>query len=191
LAEKSLILLTTSRRPTKDIRTFCKDLSYTLPNVLRVNRGKLSLEGVAEKALEFNVEKAVIVDRWKDGLGKIQLFRVGERGLEGISPLIYLRAVKLRRDFGEAMPRGRRIKSVAMIHFNKNFLEIERFENALSRFFGIRLISIEEASSGGYDAVMQILRDTLGRPIIMFRLIPELIEVGPRIVISHLVWELT
>lgn len=191
MAEKSRVLLTTSRRPTKDLRTFCRDLSYVLPNVLRVNRGKLSLEGVAEKAAELNAGKAVIVDRWKGGPGKIQLFRVGEKGLEGISPLIYLKAVKLRRNFGEVMPRGRRIKSVAMVRFDKNFLEIERLENALSRFFGILPISFEEAISGGYDAAMQIVRDKLGRLTIMFRLIPELVEVGPRIVISHLVWDLT
>jgi rRNA maturation protein Rpf1 len=162
-----------------------------LPNVLRVNRGKLSMEEVAEKALKFNAGKAAIVDRWKGGPGKIQLFRVGEKGLEGIPPIIYLKAVKLRRNFGEAMPRGRRIKSLAMVRFDKNFLEIERLENALSRFFGILPISFEEASSGDCDAVMQIVRDKLGRPIIMFRLIPELVEVGPRIVISHLVWDLT
>lgn len=191
MAEKSRVLLTTSRRPTKDLRTFCRDLSYVLPNVLRVNRGKLSLEGVAEKAAELNAGKAVIVDRWKGVPGKIQLFRVGEKGLEGTSPLIYLKAVKLRRNFEEVMPRGRRIKSVAMVRFDKNFLEIERLENALSRFFGILPISFEEAISGGYDAAMQIVRDKLGRLTIMFRLIPELVEVGPRIVISHLVWDLT
>jgi len=38
------------------VRTLCKDLSHTIPNIIPVNRGKLSLEGVAEKALELDAE---------------------------------------------------------------------------------------------------------------------------------------
>ncbi|MEM4713464.1 MAG: hypothetical protein QXQ61_02820, partial [Candidatus Bathyarchaeia archaeon] len=103
-----MILLTTSRRPTKGIRTFCKDLSHTFPNILRINRGKLSLEDVTAKALELGAKKVVVIDRWKGGPGKIELYQLDSR-LQPIPPLIYLRSVKLRREF-QTMPRGRRIK---------------------------------------------------------------------------------
>jgi len=183
-----LILLTTSRRPTKGIRTFCKDLSHTLPNVLRINRGKLSLEGVAAKAIEFGAEKVVIVDCWKGGPGKIELYRVNGR-LQPIPPLIYLRGVKLRREF-QTMPRGRRIKSVAIAASPKPSQEVSRLEKAFSDFFGIPIISRED-KYGGYNALMLIATNPVGEIVTTFRLLPENLEIGPRMRISHLIWDLT
>jgi U3 small nucleolar ribonucleoprotein protein IMP4 len=183
-----LILLTTSRRPTKAIRTFCRDLSHTIPNTLRINRGKLSLEGVAEKALEVNAEKVLIVERWKGGPGKIQFFNVSEKGLRLIPPLIYLKRVKLQREFPEAKPKGRRIKSLALAVSRSLSVEVKKLEDALSKFFGIQIVSYEE-SVKGYDALMQIMPEQQGFLAVTFKLIPEMVEIGPRIGISHLIWE--
>ena len=183
-----MILLTTSRRPTKAIRTFCRDLSHTIPNTLRINRGKLSLEGVAEKALEVNAEKVLIVERWKGGPGKIQFFNVSEKGLRLIPPLIYLKRVKLQREFPEAKPKGRGIKSLALAVSRSLSVEVKKLEDALSKFFGIQIVSYEE-SVKGYDALMQIMPEQQGFLAVTFRLIPEMVEVGPRIGISHLIWE--
>ncbi|RLI44046.1 Brix domain containing protein, partial [Candidatus Bathyarchaeota archaeon] len=82
-----MILLTTSRRPTPRIRTFCRDLARSIPNVVRVNRGKLSLDGVAERAIEFDADRVVIINRWKGGPGKIELFEVGQEGLVLVPPI--------------------------------------------------------------------------------------------------------
>ena len=183
-----MILLTTSRRPTKAIRTFCRDLSHTIPNTLRINRGKLSLEGVAEKALEVNAEKVLIVERWKGGPGKIQFFNVSEKGLRLIPPLIYLKRVKLQREFPEAKPKGRRIKSLALAVSRSLSVEVKKLEDALSKFFGIQIVSYEE-SVKGYDALMQIMPEQQGFLAVTFKLIPEMVEIGPRIGISHLIWE--
>ncbi len=183
-----MILLTTSRRPTKAIRTFCRDLSNTIPNTLRINRGKLSLEGVAEKALESNAEKVLIVERWKGGPGKIQFFEVSKEGLKLTLPLIYLKGVKLQREFPEAKPKGRRIKSLGLAASQSVSAEVKKLEEALSKFFGIPLISYEE-SVRDYDALMQITPEQQGFLTVTFRLIPEMVEVGPRIGISHLIWE--
>ena len=75
-----MILLTTSRRPTGRIRTFCRDLANSLPNVVRVNRGKMSLDGLAEKAIELEADKVVVVDRWHGGPGKFNLFYISNLG---------------------------------------------------------------------------------------------------------------
>ncbi|MGB9854180.1 MAG: Brix domain-containing protein [Candidatus Bathyarchaeales archaeon] len=183
-----MILLTTSRRPTKAIRTFCRDLLHTIPNTLRINRGKLSLEGIAEKALEVNAEKVLIVERWKGGPGKIQFFDLSGKGLRLIPPLIYLKRVKLQREFQEAKPKGRRIKSLALAASQSLSVEVKKLEDALSKFFGIPIISYEETMRG-YDALMQIILGQQGFLTVTFRLIPERVEVGPRIGISHLIWE--
>ncbi|MEM3788943.1 MAG: hypothetical protein QXN95_03645, partial [Candidatus Bathyarchaeia archaeon] len=165
-----MILLTTSRRPTKGIRTFCKDLSRMLPNILRINRGKLSLEGVAAKALELDAEKVVIVDRWKGGPGKIELYHVDGK-LQPIPPLIYLKSVKLRREF-QTMPKGRRIESVAIASSPKQSQEITRLEKALSVFFGIPIVSSRDECKG-YNVIMQTATNPAGEMVTTFRLLPE------------------
>jgi len=183
-----LILLTTSRRPTKGIRTFCKDLSHTIPNILRINRGKLSLEGLAAKALELGAKKVIIVDRWKGGPGKIELYQLEGR-LQPVPPLIYLRGVKLRREF-QTMPRGRRIKSTAIMTSLKPSQEVSRLEKALSDFLGIPIISSED-DFRNYNAIMQMTTNSAGELIVTFKLLPENMEIGPRMRISHLIWDLT
>jgi rRNA maturation protein Rpf1 len=182
------ILLTTSRRPVKSTRTFCRDLSNTFPNVVRINRGKLSLEGVAEKTLELDAEKVMIIDRWKGGPGKIRFFTISEKGLDVISPLIYVRSIKLRRDFGVNVPSGRRIKSVAITASKRGSLEVKRLENVLSEFFSIPVLSLKEIYDRKFDVAMQILTNQLNQIIVTFKLIPKLVEVGPQIRVSHLIW---
>lgn len=191
MVEKSFILLTTSRRPSGNTRTFCKDLSHVFPNVVRVNRGKLSLEGVAEKALEFDAEKVMIVGRWRSGLGKIEFFRIGERGLVVVPPLICVKGAKLRRNFRENVRRGRRIRSVAITASQKGFSEVRRLGDVLSEFFDVPVLSLKEVYNGKFDAAMQISADSSNRIIVMFKLVPELVEVGPQIRVSRLVWKLT
>ena len=58
-----MILLTTSRRPTKRIRTFCHDFVLSVPNIIRINRGKLNLDGITEKAVELNANRIVVIAR--------------------------------------------------------------------------------------------------------------------------------
>lgn len=156
--------------------------------MLRINRGKLSLEGVAEKALEFNAEKVLIVERWKGGAGKMQFFEVSKEGLRLTPPLIYLKEVKLQREFQKAKPNGRRIKSLALATAQSFPVEVKKLEDALSKFFGIPIISYEK-NVRDYDALMQIVPKQQGLLTVTFRLIPEMVEVGPCIGISHLIWE--
>lgn len=185
-----LILLTTSRRPTKTIRTFCKDLSCTIPNVLRINRGKLSQEGVAEKALKLNAEKVIVVDRWKGGPGKIQLFKISEEGLKLTPPLIYLRGVKLQREFS-TMPRGARIRHLTILaSSNLSNKDILKFENALSEFLNVPLTSIEE-SPKTHGALMHAKAEKQGFMTVTFNLVPDMVEIGPRMEISRLIWEIS
>ena len=191
LTDKKNVLLTTSRRPTRDMRTLCRDFSHSFPNVVRVNRGKLSLDGLAEKALEFKADRVMVIDRWKGGPGKIRFFNVGLEGLEMVPPLVYMKGVKLRRDFGESMPRGRRIKSLAVVTSAKRSLAVERLCRVLSSFFGIPVLSLKEAVNRGCDAVMSVSADSSGFLTLTFMLVPEFVEVGPRIRVSRLVWELS
>lgn len=157
---------------------------------MRINRGKLSLEGIAEKALEFNAEKVMVVDRWKGGVGRLRFFRIDKKGLDATPPIIYIRGIKLRRNFGGNMRKGRRIKSLAVTPSQEIHLEARKLERFLAEFFGISILSLDEAVKEKLDAVMQILVAPLNYIVLTFKLIPELVEIGPQIKISHLIWKL-
>lgn len=128
------MLLTTSRRPTSTMRALCKNLSHIMPNFIRVNRGKLSLEGMAEKALALDAENMAIIDRWKGEPGKIRFFKIRQDQLVAVQPIIYVRSVMLGRDFGERVTKERRIKSVAIAALPNGTSEVKRVENLFSDF---------------------------------------------------------
>jgi len=180
-----VILLTTSRRPTRRIRTLCHDLARSIPNVVRINRGKLSLDGIAEKALELNADRVIVVDRWKGGPGKIELFRVEPAGLTPVIPLMYVAGIRLQREF-EAKTKA--VRSLAVTTAPENPPEITKIAENLSNFLNFPLSSIDEAASK-YQASMHVLRNASGRIQITFMLLPQMVEIGPRITISRVVWE--
>jgi len=181
-------LLTTSRRPTSRIRTFCRDLARSIPNVVRINRGKLSLDGIAEKALEFNADRVVIVGRWKGGPGKIELFKIGQGGLVPVPPIMYVAGIKLQREFDRAKTRP--IRSLIITTPSEKSDEIIRIAKSLSNFLNVPLSQMDEAVSKS-QILMHISSNDLHRSQVTFMLfLPETVEVGPRITLSHVVWEI-
>jgi rRNA maturation protein Rpf1 len=156
---------------------------------MRINRGKLGLREVAEKALELGVEKVVIIDRWNKGFGKIEFFEVGHNGLTKAMPIVYLQSVKFRRDFGEQNATVRKTKSIAAIIGSKENFETRKFEEFLADFFNVPALSLPEVLNNNYDVAAQISTEPFERMTITFRLIPELVEAGPQLTISHLAWE--
>jgi len=172
------------------MRTLCRDIAYAFPNIVQVNRGKLSIEGIVERALELGAEKVIVVDRWKGGFGKMGFFEVKQDDLSGVAPIIYLRGAKFRRDFGRIVSKGIRLRSVAIASSSNRNFEAQRLANAFSNFFDAPALSIEKTINNEHHTVVQILTDSLNRITITLKLVPELIEIGPRLEISHLVWEL-
>lgn len=182
-----MILLTTSRRPTPRIRTFCRDLARSIPNVVRVNRGKLSLDGVAERAIEFGADRVVIINRWKGGPGKIELFEVGREGLALVPPIMYVAGIKLQREFDRA--RGKPVRSLIVTTPSEESDENMRIARSLSSFLNIPLSQMGEAVSKSQIA-MHISSNDLHCIQITFMLLhPKTVEIGPRVTLSHVVWE--
>ncbi len=87
-----MILITTSRKPSRRTRSFCKDLQYSIKNSIYLTRGKASLEELLEileekdrlihiSEIKANPSRMVIMD--KDGY---------------IYIIIYISGVKLIRE---------------------------------------------------------------------------------------------
>lgn len=180
MPERKNILLTTSRRPTNRIRSFCRELAGSLPDIVRINRGKLNLDGIVEKALEIDANRVVVIDRWKGGPGKIQLFLVKETSLKSIPPIIYIQGIKLRREFEMKKMKTKPTRSFVITTPSESSFHIEKIAGFLTHFFNIPVLSVKQAVSR-YSTSMHVSMDTLGQIVITFVFLPEFMEVGPRI----------
>ena len=179
------MLLTTSRRPTGRIRTFCRDLAYSIPDAVRVNRGKMSLDGVAEKAIEVDADNVVLVDRWHGGPGKVSLFQVSSNGLEPIPPLMLIKSIRLRRELNEGM-RGARSSAITLEH--EDSPELARIAGHLSKYFGLPVLPLDKASKS-HRASMHFAFDSSRYIQFTFMFLCRMVEIGPRVTLSKLVWD--
>ncbi len=186
MAESRKILLTTSRSPTPRIRTFCNDLARVILGVVRVNRGKLSMDGVAEKALEYDADRVVIVDRWHGGPSKIGFFQVGASGLVSVSLILHVAGIRLQREFGHT--RLRPTRSVAIVIPSKGNEEIVKVANSLSSFFNVPAFLVNEKPCK-YPMEMRVSYDATRRIQVTFVDTLQNVEVGPRITLSQVIWE--
>jgi len=177
------ILLTTSRNPTPRIRTFCHDFAKVLPSVSYVNRGKMSNDNMAEKAIEYDADRVVIVDRWHGGLGVLRFFIVTESGLTEASPTIHF-AAKLQRELGVSNVKP--AVSMRLQAPNKSD-ELASLAVSLSGFLGLP-ISPEEQEHKPALTMMSISRDKSGKIEVTFMDEPRHVELGPRITVSKLEW---
>jgi len=184
-----MILLTTSHRPTRRVRSLCNDLARSIPGLTRVNRGKMSLLGVAERTVEMGAEKFIIVDRWKGGPGRIRFFKVTDEFFREVPPRLYISGVKMRREFGS--PRSLVKESFSSLFLEgsrTDDLDIERFRTKISEFLEVPVAKLGGKSSN-YRAYMRIAKGVDCWAYISFFILPDKVEVGPRIRISHVVWD--
>ena len=179
-------MITMSRRPTRLIRTFCNELAATLPEAVRVNRGKMSFEDIAEKAWELGADRVILVSRWKGNPGKICLFKLGEEGLQPFPPLIYIYGIKLRRSMGVRLGR---VGSLGVEARPGR----ERLGRALADFLNAPFLSSEEVEEarGELDLILRVKPDVERYAVMSFFRAQDGREVGPRIRVRHLIWELS
>jgi len=120
------------------------------------------------------------------GPGKIVLFRNGPEGLIPVFPLMYVSGVRLQREFEET--KIKRSSSLTITTPREKNTEVAKIAEFLSNFLNISMSSIDEAVSG-YPVAMHISLNASRHIQITFMLLPETVEVGPRVTLSHVVWE--
>ena len=180
-----MILLTTSRRPTDRMRTFCRDLVNSIPDFVRVNRGKMSQDGVTEKAIEYKADRVIVVNRWREGTLKIKLFKVSSTGLRFVSPLMLISDIRIRREFKEATRHAR--ASVITME-PETSPELGQFAGSLSQYLGLPILSMDRASTR-HHVSMHFLFDSSRQLQVTFMFLSRMVEIGPRLTVSKLSWE--
>lgn len=179
-----MLLISTSRRPTRRILSFAKDLRNSIPNSVKIQRGKRGLGDLLEAALEAGCDRILLITRWKGSPGKILMMEVEGRALRPVPPLIYLRGIKLRREFGV---EGRfSASAITLGQVREEGVELAR---SLSRFLRMPLLGDWRAAKGEGTS-LHISEDRSGALRVSVTNPRGAREVGPAFTIRHLIWEL-
>lgn len=181
---RSKVLLSTSRNPTPRIRTFCRDLSRVIPCMVRINRGKMSTDEVAEKALQHEADRVVIIDRWQGGPSRMKFYQVHESGLVLFPPTIQIGSIKLQREFGVSKVK---LTSSTVIPEPNSSRELQRVVCAFSDFLGIPILSRDEIGRKSLT-LMCFSWCKFNQICITFIIEPKHVEVGPEIIVSSAEW---
>lgn len=180
-----MILVTTSRRPSERIRALCNDLARSIPGAVRVNRGKMNLDGITEKALEIAADRVVVVNRWRGGLGKIDFFKAGSGDLTSVFPILYIASVKLQREYNVKIGL---VRSLAVTTSPRCSPGEMKTAESLANFFNIPFLPKGKLPLK-HQASMYFSSNTSRRSQITFMRLPKFIEAGPRLIISRAVWD--
>ena len=187
-----MILITTSRRPTRRIRSLIKDLFRVIPGAVRVNRGKMNIRDVAMRALREGFCRAMIVGRYKGNPGRIRFLKVTPSGFEYIPPVVFLSGITLRREMTDKRaPQGR---DMAIITFSDEEEEVLRFARSLAYAFNREMFVVDKLDDIGgiyedqeYDVFLAVKADREGFAL-RFYYAPELEELGPRLRVGRVIY---
>jgi rRNA maturation protein Rpf1 len=145
----------------------------------------MSLDGVAEKAIEVDADRVAVIDRWHGGPGKISFFQVSSNGLTPVPPLMLIKSIHLRRELNEGR-KGARASAITLEPEDSS--ELKRVAAHLSTFFGLPVMPLDDASKS-HRASMHCLFDSSRRIQVTFMFLGRMVEIGPRVTLSKLVWD--
>lgn len=171
------IIITTSHKPSPRLRSFVKDLISVIPNSIRLNRGKKTLEDLLYDAIDYGADRLVIVGEKKGNPGSIRVYYV-DTDEEELRELAYydIKGVKLSRE----NPYATRIYNPTTLMVDSSNIkgEIEEaFVDVFSRSFKAKIhIGNLEEIAGKVDVLAVPRWD--GRVIKLFFINPSTRKLG-------------
>lgn len=179
-----MILICTSRRPTSRIRRFSHDLNRLIAKSSYINRGKLNMAGVIEKARTINADKVILIERWKGEVGRLRFYYVSSNTFTETPPLLIIRSVRTQSELGRKTQIEPNIRLVISKNLNDNEEKLLQF---LSHFLQIPL-HMEKTIRAEYSTALSLNSLPNGDLILTVTSPPLYNEVGPRITIRKVVW---
>lgn len=154
------------------MRTLCNDLQKVIPDTVRINRGKLSIEGISKKALEIGANKMIMVERWKGEPQKIILFNLSVNSTPFLT--LHLTGVKTQKEIG----CGKTALKGLIITVEKNAsLSIKHLANRFSKFLCVPLREKTKMNSDVVSAHFSNFK--INECKISFKTPPPVEEIGP------------
>ena len=141
MVTRARILVTTSHRPSQRVRSFAKDLASVLPEAVKINRGKATLQDLYYEAYARGAERVIIVGVKKGNPGVLRVYRpepLPEEGLRLVST-ISLSGVRLRRETPGSQ-RVFNVKTLGLDATGVNSEEAARVVDVLAKSFLARIV---------------------------------------------------
>jgi rRNA maturation protein Rpf1 len=137
-----VIALTTCRKPSRNLRIFARNLSNSIPNVVRFNRGKISIKELIDKLKELGSDRLILVYRKNGNPGTIKFYKLINNKLKLSSPIILLEGVNFAKQ-RDSNHQCRKKYSAELISF-ENSLEKEslKFLEKVSDFLKLPLLPL-------------------------------------------------
>jgi hypothetical protein len=179
-----VIGLTTGRQTNQRLNSLLKDLVYSVPRARVIRRGKSSLDDLGWRLFEEEFEYVMILQRWHGGPGRIDSFKVESRGLARLAPSVLLRAVKLGREYAHPGKHA----AEAVTYDAKVSGPTRRFVRHLSTILGLAESNVPTSSEVKSTFHVSEIGD--GSILLALTSPPAQQEVGPRLVVSRLIWDL-
>jgi rRNA maturation protein Rpf1 len=178
-----VIGLTTGREPSQRLNSLLKELARAIPNARVVRRGKSGFEDLGRRFNEAGLGHAIILHRWHGGPGRMDFFQVEAKSLKQVPPSILLGTVKLGREYAH-----RRKHVARAITCDANVSETtRRFARQLSMVLGLPESPLSATPEIGSTFHIS---ESKGGSVLVALTSPEREEVGPRLVVSRLIWDL-
>ena len=147
----------------------------------------MSLDALAEKALELEADKVIVVEKWKDKFAQLSLFKVGSTGLVPFAPVVFLSDVTLRRELNQG---AKRYRSSVVTVSQKRSSELERAASQFAQFLGLPFMLLDEAVEE-HRASLHFSANSSKSFRATFMLLSRMVEIGPRLTVSKLLWDVS
>ncbi|MCS7103439.1 MAG: hypothetical protein NZ992_06125 [Candidatus Korarchaeum sp.] len=177
-----MILITTTRRPSRRTRSFIRDLYCVIPTSKKMNRGKMSMRDLNELAIKEGVERVVVVGTQRGNPSSLAFYEPSFSHLKLIS-LIKLNGVTLRREITDKRaPYARRL---GIVYSHEDLGDKARI---LARSFKTNILSqsLERLRAEVESCEVAFLLSSNGGMRGTFYKVRPSEELGPRMRISEI-----
>ena len=179
-----MIGLTTGRQTNQALNSLLKDLSHAIRKAKVVRRGKSSLEDLGRRFFDEALDYGIILQRRHGGPGRIDFLRVGAKGLTPVAPSVLLSAVRLRREYQH---QGKHVAQ-AITCDSRVTQTTQRFAKQLSIILDLPQLTIPTDLGVRCSFHLSEFRD--GSILLTITSPPGQEDVGPRLLVSRLIWDL-
>ncbi len=175
-----MILITTTRRPSKRTRSFIRDLSHVIPASKRRNRGKMSMEDLNGLAIREGAERVIVVGTQMGNPSSLTFYEPSPSHLRPISS-VRLEGVSLRREV-----TSRRAPHVRRLGIAYSHEDLKDGARILAKSFNASILSkgLEDLRSVNCD--IAFLLSSNGGIRGTFYAVRPAEELGPRMRISEI-----
>lgn len=106
-----MILVTTSRKPSKNTRIFARRLTNVIPDSIYVNRGKQSVDELAGLAVSKGMVKIAVICDSKGNPGRIDFIKSHKDGWDWEQPLAVkgVFSAPTKRQFAEVSVKSKKL----------------------------------------------------------------------------------